>query len=75
MASDISNPVIDSIYEAALAAGATGGKLSGAGGGGFMFFYCPANTRYKIMETLEQFGGKTYSIQFAEKGANSWRTK
>ena len=34
-------------------AGATGGKISGAGGGGFMIFYCPGNTKYKVMQNLE----------------------
>jgi D-glycero-alpha-D-manno-heptose-7-phosphate kinase len=43
MAEGISNPVIDEIYEAALKAGTTGGKISGAGGG-FMMFYCSKNT-------------------------------
>lgn len=33
--------------------GATGGKISGAGGGGFMTFYCPGNTRYKVINTLK----------------------
>src|SRR6266513_79338 len=42
MAEGISNQLIDEIYEAAKSAGATGGKISGAGGGGFMIFYCPA---------------------------------
>ncbi len=41
MAANISNPFIEHIYETAKKAGASGGKISGAGGGGFMFFYCP----------------------------------
>src|SRR5580692_1955642 len=41
MAEGISNAHIDNIYEQAKKAGATGGKISGAGGGGFMTFYCP----------------------------------
>jgi D-glycero-alpha-D-manno-heptose-7-phosphate kinase len=41
LAKGISNPAIDRNYEAAIAAGATGGKLLGAGGGGFLLFYCP----------------------------------
>jgi len=39
MAQGISNPLMDEIYETALKAGATGGKITGAGGGGFMMFY------------------------------------
>lgn len=41
LAKGISNPVIDKYYEKAMAAGSTGGKLLGAGGGGFLLFYCP----------------------------------
>ncbi|MDR2848516.1 MAG: dehydrogenase, partial [Bacteroidales bacterium] len=48
MARHISNEQIDKIYETAVNNGALGGKISGAGGGGFMFFYCPANTRYQV---------------------------
>ena len=58
MAAGISNERMDRIYEIALAAGATGGKISGAGGGGFMMFYCPANTRYKVQDALKGFGGE-----------------
>jgi D-glycero-alpha-D-manno-heptose-7-phosphate kinase len=75
MAIGISNEMIDAIYEASLHAGATGGKISGAGGGGFMMFYCPINTRYKVIETLENFGGKVFPVNFASQGASSWRTK
>lgn len=53
MAKGITNPIIDEIYETAKKAGATGGKISGAGGGGFMMFYCPKNTRYKVIEALK----------------------
>jgi D-glycero-alpha-D-manno-heptose-7-phosphate kinase len=41
LASGISNPEIDELYEKALKAGAVGGKILGAGGGGFFLFYCP----------------------------------
>jgi len=72
MAHNISNDNIDSIYEAAKKAGATGGKISGAGGGGFMTFYCPGNTRYKVIETLNSFGGQIKPYQFTEHGLTSW---
>jgi len=57
MAEGISNPLMEEIYETAKKAGATGGKISGAGGGGFMIFYCPINTKYKVIKSLENFGG------------------
>src|SRR6185503_18726077 len=56
MAEGISNPLLEEIYEAAKKAGATGGKISGAGGGGFMIFYCPGNNKYKVIKSLENFG-------------------
>lgn len=73
MAGGISNPDIDAIYEAALGAGATGGKISGAGGGGFMTFYCPANTRFAVTEALEHFKGRVHPYQFTEHGLFTWR--
>lgn len=72
MAKGISNNKMDEIYEATLKAGATGGKISGAGGGGFMMFYCPGNTNYKVRETLSKFGGEIRSYRFTERGLASW---
>ena len=72
MADSITNPVIEEIYEEALHAGATGGKISGAGGGGFMMFYCPKNTKYKVMEALSRFGGEFRWYQFAKHGLKTW---
>src|SRR3954468_17573743 len=72
MAANISNTSLDEIYKAATKAGATGGKISGAGGGGFMIFYCPGNCRYKVIETLAQFGGITRHYQFTQTGLNTW---
>lgn len=72
MAEGISNPLMEDIYETAKAAGATGGKISGAGGGGFMIFYCPVNTRYKVQRSLEKFGGMHRDYQFATHGLSTW---
>jgi len=72
MANGISNDSIDEIYDAALKAGATGGKISGAGGGGFMMFYCPANTRYEVKKALASFGGDFSPYQFTERGLVTW---
>lgn len=72
MAHNISNDLIEEIYEGAKKAGATGGKISGAGGGGFMTFYCPGNTRYKVMEALNTFGGVIRPYQFAQHGLTTW---
>lgn len=72
MAANISNSSIEEIYEAVKKSGATGGKISGAGGGGFMIFYCPKNTRYQVIETLNTFGGRVNPYQFTQHGLTSW---
>ncbi|HLX91804.1 MAG TPA: hypothetical protein VKR32_08985 [Puia sp.] len=72
MADGISNSSMEEIYDAAKAAGATGGKISGAGGGGFMIFYCPDNSKYSVMERLEIFGGHCKPYQFVDHGLTTW---
>jgi D-glycero-alpha-D-manno-heptose-7-phosphate kinase len=72
MASGISNPKIDEIFETAINAGASGGKISGAGGGGFIFFYCPGNNRYTVINELEKHGGMISRFQFTKTGLNTW---
>ncbi|MBS1661088.1 MAG: dehydrogenase, partial [Bacteroidetes bacterium] len=72
MAEGISNEHINNIYEQAKQAGATGGKISGAGGGGFMTFYCPAISKYKVMEVLAGLGGRCQAYAFTGHGVTSW---
>ncbi len=72
MAANISNPAIEEVYAAAKKAGATGGKISGAGGGGFMIFYCPGNTRHAVIATLNNFGGLVREYSFTKHGLTTW---
>ena len=72
MAANISNQSIENIYDVAKASGATGGKISGAGGGGFMIFYCPNNTRYAVINALNNFGGAIKKYQFTKYGLTTW---
>jgi D-glycero-alpha-D-manno-heptose-7-phosphate kinase len=72
MAEGISNPFLDRIYAAAIKAGSTGGKITGAGGGGFMFFYCPGNTRYRVISELSSFGGSVRRYEFTKIGLETW---
>jgi len=72
MAEGISNPLMEDIYDTAKKAGAMGGKISGAGGGGFMIFYCPGNAKYSVMQRLEKFGGYSRNYQFVEHGLKTW---
>jgi len=72
MAKGITNPHIDEIYETAIKSGASGGKVSGAGGGGFMFFYCPGNTRNQVIQSLTKFGGQKKRYDFTANGLRTW---
>jgi len=72
MAEGISNTLMEDIYTAAKNAGASGGKISGAGGGGFMIFYCPGNTKFAVMEALGSFGGYCKNYQFVDHGLTTW---
>ncbi len=72
VASHVSTPLLEEIYQAARAAGATGGKVSGAGGGGFMLFYCPGNTRHFVKKALSSFQGRFFEYHFVKHGLFSW---
>ena len=72
MAEGISNTQIDAIYDAAMQAGATGGKISGAGGGGFMIFYAPYTSKYEVIKALNKLGGKVMRYTFTDIGLTTW---
>ncbi len=72
MAKGITNRMIDEIYQTAMDNGATGGKISGAGGGGFIFFYCPDNTRSRVIAALKKFGGEAKRYEFTTQGLTTW---
>jgi D-glycero-alpha-D-manno-heptose-7-phosphate kinase len=73
MAEGIVNQSLQKIYQTAMNAGASGGKISGAGGGGFMFFYCPQNTRHEVIKALEPFKGKVEPFEFTKNGLKTWK--
>jgi D-glycero-alpha-D-manno-heptose-7-phosphate kinase len=73
MAKSISNTAIDELYDIAKKAGAVGGKLSGAGGGGFMMLYCPRIARYNVIEALKKLGGQVQPYRFEDSGLCTWR--
>lgn len=75
MSSEISNSVLDEIYTTAISAGASGGKISGAGGGGFIMFYCPKNTKQQVINSLQRFGGRAYNYVFVDEGLFSFTVK
>jgi D-glycero-alpha-D-manno-heptose-7-phosphate kinase len=73
MAEGITNPYLDEIYDTAMRNGATGGKISGAGGGGFMVLYCPGNTRGDVIRALQRFGGQVKRYEYTTRGLTTWR--
>ncbi|RLD81469.1 MAG: dehydrogenase [Bacteroidetes bacterium] len=72
LAPGITNPMIDELYKTAIDNGASGGKISGAGGGGFILFYCPNNSRHKVIKALSDFGGVAHPYEFTVTGLKSW---
>lgn len=75
LADSISNKEIENIYSTAIDAGAIGGKISGAGGGGFMIFYCPNNSRYNVIDQLEAIGVKHQNYNFQNTGLETWTSQ
>ncbi|MDR1847779.1 MAG: dehydrogenase [Bacteroidales bacterium] len=73
MAKGISTQLFEDVYQAALEAGALGGKISGAGGGGYIFFYCPDETRYNVIKALQCFGGSVRRFEFTKHGLVTWQ--
>lgn len=73
MASGISNPTLDELYQHVIQAGATSGKISGAGGGGFMLFFVEPDQQAQVMKALHKFGGKVYPFKFYPKGLSTWK--
>lgn len=73
MALTITNRKIENIYQAAIDAGAYGGKVSGAGGGGFMFFMTDPARRLALINALNRFNGRVVNFHFSENGCQGWR--
>lgn len=73
LATNITSSYIDQLYDAARAAGALGGKLVGAGGGGFLLLYAPERARQDIIRTLAGIGGQYGgSVYFDMAGPVVW---
>lgn len=72
-AEKVSSPQINDIFDAAISAGALAGRISGAGGGGFMLFFVPAEKRMAVINALEHFGGQVSNCHFTKHGAQAWK--
>lgn len=75
LSSKISSDAIDAIYDFAKQHGAVGGKLLGAGGGGYFLFFVRPFERYQLIAALEQQGHRCSRIMFEENGLRTWKSR
>lgn len=69
----VSTDLIDNLYDTAMGHGALAGKVSGAGGGGFMMFIVPPQSRTGLIAALNAAGAQASAVRFTSQGAESWR--
>jgi D-glycero-alpha-D-manno-heptose-7-phosphate kinase len=72
MSPKISNPHIDELYEEAMKHGAIGGKVTGAGGGGYMLLYCRYDAKHEVRAALAALGAEAVDFQFDHVGLTTW---
>ena len=72
MAKGITNEKIEEIYRRAKEAGALGGKISGAGGGGYMFFFSDVEKKYDVERALQKMGAEVVKFVFTDTGLETW---
>lgn len=68
----ISNSHIDEMYEAARKSGAIGGKILGAGGGGYLLVFCAFDKKHIVAERLQKLGGQLVEFSFEPHGLQTW---
>ena len=73
IASKISNPMIDNIFNIALKNGVKSGKVSGAGGGGFIVFVVDPIKKLNVINSLKQLNGEVVNFHFTEGGCHGWK--
>lgn len=73
MASSITNPMIQQAMDVAMSAGAIAGKVSGAGGGGFIMFVVKPTHKKQVMRALEALDGQVMNFQFSDGGTHGWK--
>jgi D-glycero-alpha-D-manno-heptose-7-phosphate kinase len=75
MSAKISNPLIEEMYGEAKKQGALGGKITGAGGGGFILFYCQFENKLKVAKALVKMGAIPKEFAFEGHGLQTWRVR
>ena len=73
VSSSISNSEIDRVYDLAMQYGAYSGKVSGAGGGGFMFFMVEPTKKLQLVRELNKQQGKVINFEFVKDGTRGWK--
>jgi len=71
----VTNSVLDKCYKVAMDSGAVGGKVSGAGGGGFMYFVCEYDKKHVVAKELKRMGATITDFMFERSGVQMWRRK
>jgi D-glycero-alpha-D-manno-heptose-7-phosphate kinase len=69
----IATPRIQEAFEIACRNGAVSGKVTGAGGGGYILFYCDFKKKHRVADALERFGVTATEFSFEPKGLTTWR--
>jgi D-glycero-alpha-D-manno-heptose-7-phosphate kinase len=69
----IATDFIEEAYDVAMRAGALGGKVTGAGGGGYILFYCDFTRKHRLAEALTRMGGVVTDVAFERRGLTTWR--
>jgi D-glycero-alpha-D-manno-heptose-7-phosphate kinase len=73
MSARISNPEIDVLYELARSSGAVGGKITGAGGGGYMLLFCRFDRKHEVAEAMRSRGCEPSWVALQRRGLQTWR--
>ncbi len=73
ISNSISNSEIDRVYDLAMANGAYSGKVSGAGGGGFMFFMVEPTKKLQLIKELNKQQGEVINFEFVKNGTKGWK--
>ena len=73
MSSKISTPELDDLYDLARSHGALGGKITGAGGGGYMLLYCQFDRKHEVRDAMRAAGCDVDTVALEPSGLQTWR--
>jgi D-glycero-alpha-D-manno-heptose-7-phosphate kinase len=73
MSPKISTPELDDLYDLARSSGALGGKITGAGGGGYMLLYCRFDRKHEVRDVMRRAGCDVHDIAMEPSGLQTWR--